>query len=99
VSVFAALGDETRLSLVATLSVRKPRSVSQLARDFKLTPHAITRHLRVLEDAEIVRRVRAGRDALVVFDPRPIEGTKTYLDLVSAQWYDALPKLRKFVED
>ena len=51
---FAALGDETRLSLVAKLCAGQPRSISQLAEGSKLTRQAITKHLRVLERVEIV---------------------------------------------
>ncbi|MFI5128326.1 MAG: helix-turn-helix domain-containing protein, partial [Candidatus Acidiferrales bacterium] len=47
--VFAALGDKTRLSLVAQLCGGQPRSISQLTRGSRLTRQAITKHLRVLE--------------------------------------------------
>ena len=47
--VFAALGDETRLALVAKLCGGRPYSISQLTRGSKLTRQAITKHLRVLE--------------------------------------------------
>jgi DNA-binding transcriptional ArsR family regulator len=97
--VFAALGDETRLSLVAKLSNGQPHSISQLTEGFKLTRQAVTKHLRVLESAGIVRGVRAGRESLFEFDPEPIEEIKEYLDLVSEQWDRALARLKSFVED
>ena len=52
--VFAALGDETRLALVAKLSGGRPRSISQLTAGSHLTRQAITKHLRVLESAGVV---------------------------------------------
>jgi DNA-binding transcriptional ArsR family regulator len=67
--VFAALGDQTRLSLVAKLSGGKPRSISQLTKGTRLTRQAITKHLRVLERVAIVRSVRTGRQSLFEFDP------------------------------
>ena len=97
--VFAALGDETRLSLVAKLSVGRRCSISQLAGGSKLTRQASTKHLRVLEGAGIVRGVRAGREMLFEFDPQPMEAIQTYLDLVSEQWDQALARLKSFVED
>ncbi len=97
-SVFAALGDETRLTLVAKLCRGQPRSISQLTKGSKLTRQAITKHLRVLERAEIVHSVRTGRESLVELDPEPIEELKKYLDLVSAQWDEALARLKSFVE-
>ena len=97
--VFAALGDETRLSLVAKLCAGQPRSISQLTEGSHLTRQAITKHLRVLERARIVHGVRAGRESLFEFDPKPIEGLKEYLELVSEQWDQALVRLKLFVED
>jgi DNA-binding transcriptional ArsR family regulator len=96
---FAALGDETRLALVAKLSGGQPRSISQLAKGSKLTRQAITKHLRVLESVGIVRSVHAGRESLFEFDPRPIEEMREYLDLVSEQWDQALVRLKSFIED
>ena len=71
--VFAALGDATRLSLVAKLCGRRPYSISQLTQGSKLTRQAITKHLRVLESAGVVHSVRAGRESLFEFDPEPIQ--------------------------
>jgi DNA-binding transcriptional ArsR family regulator len=97
--VFAALGDETRLSLVVKLCGGQPHSISQLTEGSKLTRQAITKHLRVLESVGIVHGVRTGRESLFQFDPEPIEGMKEYLDLVSEQWDQALTRLKSFVED
>lgn len=96
--VFAALGDKTRLALVAKLSEGRPCSISQLTGGSRLTRQAITKHLRVLEGAGLVHSVRAGRQSLFEFNPQPIEGVKEYLDLVSRQWDRALARLKAFVE-
>ena len=96
--VFAALGDETRLALVAKLCRGQPRSISQLTEDFRLTRQAITKHLRVLEHAGVVHSVRSGRESLFAFDPEPIEEIKKYLDAVSGQWDQALSRLKSLVE-
>ena len=96
--VFAALGDETRLLLVGRLCGGEPRSISQLTRGSRLTRQAITKHLRVLENARIVRSVRSGRESLFEFNPAPVEELKRYLDFVSARWDEALSRLKSFVE-
>ncbi len=103
-AIFAALGDETRLALVARLSDGRPASISQLtdaqsAGGSKLTRQAITKHLRVLERARIVHGVRAGRESLFELDAKPINELKEYLDLVSEQWDWALGRLKLFVEE
>ncbi len=97
--VFAALGDETRLALVAKLCGGRPHSISQLTRGSKLTRQAITKHLRVLESGGIVHSVCKGRESRFEFDPEPIEGIKEYLDFVSEQWDKALSRLKSFVEN
>lgn len=97
--VFAALGDETRLALVAKLCNGRASSISRLTEGSRLTRQAITKHLRVLEDAGIVRSVRAGRESLFELDLKPLEEMKEYLGFVSEQWDQALSRLKSFVEE
>jgi DNA-binding transcriptional ArsR family regulator len=96
--IFAALGDETRLSLLAKLGDGQPRSISQLTYGSRLTRQAITKHLHVLQKARIVRCSRAGRESRFILDPRPIDDLRQYLDSVSAQWDEALASLKSYVE-
>ncbi len=95
---FAALGDKTRLGLVAKLCSGEPCSIAQLAEDSKLTRQAITKHLGVLERAGIVRSTHAGRERLFEFDPEPMEGLREYLESVSKAWDKSLSRLKSFVE-
>ena len=97
-STFAALGDATRLALVARLSNGEAHSIAELTAGSKLTRQAITKHLRVLEGAGIVRCARTGRESRFAFDPRPVEEMREYLASVSAQWDAALGRLRELVE-
>lgn len=96
--VFAALGDDTRLMLVGKLCRGQAASISELTEGSKLTRQAITKHLRVLENAGIVQSVRAGRESRFKFDPQPMDEIRRYLDLVSEQWDQALLRLKAFVE-
>jgi DNA-binding transcriptional ArsR family regulator len=97
--VFAALGDETRLSVLATLADGKARSIARLTVGTNLTRQAVTKHLRVLEDAGVVRRIRKGRESQYALEPKPIDDVRDYLARVSKQWDDALARLRSLVED
>jgi DNA-binding transcriptional ArsR family regulator len=67
--------------------------------DTNLTRQAVTKHLRVLEDAGLVRVDRVGRESRYAFRPEPIVAAKGYLDDVAHQWGDALERLRLFVEN
>jgi DNA-binding transcriptional ArsR family regulator len=96
--VFAALGDETRLSLVTALCNGEPRSIAQLSGGARMTRQAITKHLRVLEGVGLVHCVRSGRESRFEFDPAPMNELKEYLTRVSLQWDQALARLKAFVE-
>lgn len=97
-TVFAALGDPTRLSLVTRLCDGSRCSIAQLSDGQPLTRQAISKHLRVLENARVVRSERAGRENLYVLNPQPIEDLRNYIELVSSQWGTALAQLKAFVE-
>ncbi|MGI9169919.1 MAG: ArsR/SmtB family transcription factor [Caulobacteraceae bacterium] len=96
--VFAALGDRTRLSLIMELSDGRRRSIAALAANTRLTRQAITKHLHVLEGAGLVTSLRVGRESRFAYRPEPIAQARSYLDIVSAQWDDALTRLRSFLD-
>jgi DNA-binding transcriptional ArsR family regulator len=98
-SIFAALGDATRLALVATLVGGSSRSISQLAQGSRLTRQAISKHLRVLEEAGIVASERVGRESRYQLRPEPLNQAQAYLARVSEQWDQALARLRSFIEE
>ena len=96
--LFAALGDRTRLSLLSRLSDGQARSIARLSDDTSLTRQAITKHLRVLEGAGLVRSARVGRESRYAFRGERIAEARAYLDGVSRQWDEALGRLRALVE-
>src|SRR5580698_4859954 len=96
--IFAALGDRTRLSLLTRLSDGRARSISKLSADTRLTRQAVTKHLHVLQDVGLVSSVRVGREARFAYRPEPVAAARAYLDQVSAQWDDALSRLKTFVD-
>src|SRR5262249_4490652 len=97
-STFAALGDDTRLALVSKLCSGEPKSIAQLTEGSQLTRQAITKHLRVLESAGIVRCVRKGRESRFGFEPGTIQASMGFLDSGSQQWDNTLARLKSFVE-
>lgn len=97
-ALFAALADETRLSLLTTLATGEPRSIAQLSSGARITRQAITKHLRVLEQAGLVHNARRGRERRFGFDPAPLRELEDYLHRVAEQWDQALARLKAFVE-
>jgi DNA-binding transcriptional ArsR family regulator len=97
--VFAALGDETRLRLVARLCRDGPQSIARLTEGSRVTRQAIAKHLRVMEHARLVRCTRRGRESVWQLDQQRLADARRYLDQISTQWDDALSRLRAFVEE
>jgi DNA-binding transcriptional ArsR family regulator len=96
--VFAALGDETRLRLVSRLCADGPLSIAKLAADHDITRQAITKHLRVMESAGLVRSAQQGRESVWQLEQKRLADAQRYLRQVSAQWDDVLGRLKRFVE-
>jgi DNA-binding transcriptional ArsR family regulator len=96
--VFAALGDETRLRLLARLCAAGPLSITRLTDGTAVTRQAVTKHLHVLARAGLVRGVRRGRESLWEPEPRKLDSARRYLDLVSRRWDEALERLKSAVE-
>jgi DNA-binding transcriptional ArsR family regulator len=96
--VFAALGDGTRLDLVARLCGGEPLSITQLASGARVTRQAITKHLHVLREAGLVHGARRGREQLWELEPRQLQQARRCLEQIANQWESALGRLRDFVE-
>lgn len=96
--VFAALGDEIRLRLVARLSTEGPLSIAELTQGEYVTRQAVTKHLHVLARGGIAHSRARGRERIWELDPEAFLEARTYLESVSAQWDLALARLRQFVE-
>jgi DNA-binding transcriptional ArsR family regulator len=97
-AVFAALGDETRLRLVSRLSNEGPMSIAKLTAGFAITRQGITKHLRVMEEAGVVRSTAHGRESVWQLEQKRLAEARRYLQLISAQWDEALGRLKAFVE-
>ena len=97
--VFAALGDETRLRLVARLCNAGPLSIVKLTVGADMTRQAITKHLHVLQHAGLVRERRRGRESAWQLEAQCLSQARRYLDQISAQWDQALGRLQELVED
>lgn len=98
VSVFAALGDETRLRIVTRLCSTGPQSIVRLTEGSRITRQAVTKHLRALSSAGLVRSERVGRETLWELAPERLAEVSRYLDLISAQWDEAVGRLKALVE-
>ena len=97
-SVFAALGDETRLRLISRLCRDGPMSITKLTAGFAISRQAITKHLRVMEGAGLVLGTQRGRESVWQVEQKRLADTRRYLRLISEQWNERLGRLKRFVE-
>ena len=96
--VFAALGDETRLRLVARLCEGGPQSIARLTDGSSMSRQAITKHLHALARAGLLRSERSGRERIWELRTRRLADVRRYLGRISDQWDGALGRLRSLVE-
>jgi DNA-binding transcriptional ArsR family regulator len=96
--VFAALGDPTRLRLVALLCAGGAFSIAQLTATTDISRQGVTKHLQVLADAGVVRDLKQGRERLWQLDPAQIDAARAALEQIGQQWEQALGRLKAFVE-
>lgn len=96
--LFAALGDAARLRLIARLGDGGPLSIVRLTDGAAVSRQAVTKHLRALERAGLVRSARAGRERIWQLQTRRLAEASHYLAQISGQWDEALQRLRAMVE-
>lgn len=98
-TLFAALGDPTRLGLIVLLASSGPQSIAGLSQRTDVTRQAVTKHLHVLEEAGLIRGSRSGREHIWEVRPRGLADAQDHLARIDAQWDAALSRLERFVED
>jgi DNA-binding transcriptional ArsR family regulator len=96
--IFAALGDGTRLRVVARLSGKGPMSITQITEGSDVSRQAVTKHLTVLANAGLVRDFRQGRERVWELKTQQLDEARRALDLISDRWDQALERLRALVE-
>ena len=73
-------------------------SIAKLADGFPITRQAITKHLRLMEDAGLVHSAQSGRESVWQLDPGRLAEARRHLADISTQWDHALARLKRFVE-
>jgi DNA-binding transcriptional ArsR family regulator len=97
--VFAALGDGTRLAVVARLCKEGPLSTTRLSAGAAVSRQAITKHLEALAGAGLVRDARLGRERIWQLEPRQLELARRELERIGDQWDAAIERLKAFVAE
>jgi len=96
--VFAALGDPVRLQIVSRLCREGRLSITQLTDGSRISRQAITKHLNALSAAGLIESERCGRERRWQIQIQRLHEVRNYLDQISAQWDQAIDRLRALVE-
>lgn len=97
-AVFFALGDKTRLQLIAVLCAGGVFSIAQLTASTDVSRQAVTKHLQMLADAGLVKDLKMGRERLWQFEPAAMEEARLSLETIGRQWDNALGHLKASIE-
>lgn len=91
-STLTALADPTRRAILARLAQGEAR-VTDLARPFDMSLNAVSKHIRMLERAKLVRRRRAGREHLLTLNPTPLDEAGAWIEAQRRRWTTRLDLL------
>lgn len=92
-----ALSDGTRRAILQRL-LKGDARVTELARPFAISLNSISKHIRVLERAGLVRRRRAGRERILSFNPVPLDAAAEWMQTLSALWTARLEALQQLLD-
>ncbi len=95
---FRALADPTRRAILARLS-RGQASVGELAEPFEMSLPAVSKHLKVLEGADLIRRHRDGRVSRMEFNPAPMVGAVGWITYYKKFWEGRLDRLARYLDE
>jgi DNA-binding transcriptional ArsR family regulator len=93
-NILSALADPTRRSILERLGGGEAR-VTDLARLYPISLNSISKHIRVLEGAKLVRRRRAGREHILSLNPVPLDEVAAWVESHRKQWNAAFDRLDK----
>jgi DNA-binding transcriptional ArsR family regulator len=97
-TTFSALSDPTRRRIIESLS-RQEMRVTELAEPFSMSLPAVSKHLRVLENAGLLKRRRLGREHHLQLNPAPIQRASAWIEQYRKFWEGSLDRLAEYLEN
>jgi DNA-binding transcriptional ArsR family regulator len=98
-TALSALSHTSRRAIIARLSSGGPARVTEIAAPFDMSLNAVSKHLKVLEQAGLIRRTKVGRDHIIVFDPKPLKEVARWIHSYEKFWTQHLDRLEDFFEN
>ena len=98
-NTFQALSDPTRRHIIGMLVEKKQHRVKELAEPFDMSIAAISKHITVLEKAELVTRTKRGREIFLQLNTLPLKQAKDWLQFYEQFWLKRCSNLEKLLAD
>ncbi len=95
--IFEAVADPSRRRILRLVADQE-MSIAAIAKEFSIGRTAVNKHLRVLQEAGLVRNRRVGRETRYRLQPEPLQKIESWLAFFEPYWTDKLRALAKFVE-
>ncbi len=95
--VFHALSDETRREILRRIA-RRECTVGELAAPFKMSLSAVSKHIKVLENARLLKRTRDGRVHRCMMDPRPLKQASDVISYYQQFWDNHFDQMERYFE-
>ena len=96
--VFAAVSDPTRRELLERLRLDGPQPITRLAEQLPMSRQAVTKHLRVLEQAGLIVQQPRGRERLHALSGEPLKEVSDWLAPYEAEWDERIDRLKELLE-
>jgi DNA-binding transcriptional ArsR family regulator len=96
---FSALSHPSRRAIIARLSEKGPARVTEIAEPFDMSLNAVSKHLKVLEHAGLIRRRREGREHVIAFDAEPLREVARWIHTYEKFWSRHLDRLEDYFRD
>jgi DNA-binding transcriptional ArsR family regulator len=97
-ATFAALADPTRRAILARLALEGEARVTDVAAPFAISLNSVSKHIRTLERAELVRRRVEGREHILTLNPAPLDEVADWIEGQRSLWKFRLDRLGEIVE-
>jgi DNA-binding transcriptional ArsR family regulator len=96
--IWSAISDPTRRAIIERLT-RGPTRVTDVAAPFDMSLNAVSKHIKVLEAARLVRRTRQGREHTLELDPAPLREVARWASDIERFWSTRLDRIEQFFEE